>query len=885
MTVLSPDLARYACRLMTTRREELASAGILPDDGTAMTDDQRTLMTLLAGSLPLTDLADRPVETLLDYIDHALMLRATVPWTRALPEDVFVHFVFWPRVNNERLEPCRSRIHEELMDRVEGLTPERAVIETNVWCAEHMTYTPSDERTLSPFGALNRGRGRCGEESTLLVHALRAIGIPARQVYAPRWAHCDDNHAWVEALVDGAWHFLGACEPEEQLDRGWFDRAATRAMLLHTRVFCGYTTGTVDVSASAGTDGGVLLENRTAAYAPVTTLKVTVLRPDGSSAAGAQVTCELLNEAQLVPVATLTADDGGRTTLKIGRGSLMVRASSGTMSGETLVDAAACDSSDLNVSVTLGADAAGDADDWQPITFTAPAGSPPHAAAVSPGEQAEGARRAAAAEQTRAAGMARYAAAAHRRAAADGIATGAVDRLLADAGGNWPVIEAFLTAAQDDDERLLRVELLNTLSAKDLADVSGTVLEDALRGAHAVRGYAADLLRQVPEKERMAVMMRALFNPRVADEELAGDRMLIRRLAGDDGRDLVRTQPRALYALLDSYATVPPNSAVPPMAASTLLRTHRGTRREAALAFVTICRALGVPAQLDPMTGAPQYHDGTGFVNACRTTPGADAGTPSAVPVTLLAPEDMPEPRAGVDFTVARREVSAHGTDWHTLNLTADSWDDRQLTLRLTPGVWRMITTVRLPNGDQLAAVRQFRLTAAGSPLRLPLSFRRPNVNQLLEHLPLENLPLRTADGQPAMLRDLAAGGRTLLLVLDAHGSEPSIHVVQELAELAARSPEALRQVRPLLALTPADAPVAASLTSAMAHLPFTPAMLRCDGQVYERLARTGFVDPGKTPLLLVLEPGDGEAAAYARYACSGYNVGSVELAMKLALY
>ncbi len=60
--------------------------------------------------------------------------------------------------------------------------------------------------------------GRCGEQSTFTVAALRAIGIPARQVYTPRWAHTDDNHAWVEAWADGTWYFLGACEPEAVLN-------------------------------------------------------------------------------------------------------------------------------------------------------------------------------------------------------------------------------------------------------------------------------------------------------------------------------------------------------------------------------------------------------------------------------------------------------------------------------------------------------------------------------------------------------------------------------------------------------------------------------------------------------------------------------------------
>ena len=45
-----------------------------------------------------------------------------------------------------------------------------------------------------PAGALGE------EESAFLVSALRSVGIPARQVYVPRWSHCGDNHArssWV----------------------------------------------------------------------------------------------------------------------------------------------------------------------------------------------------------------------------------------------------------------------------------------------------------------------------------------------------------------------------------------------------------------------------------------------------------------------------------------------------------------------------------------------------------------------------------------------------------------------------------------------------------------------------------------------------------------
>ena len=70
-----------------------------------------------------------------------------------------------------------------------------------------------------------------------MVNVLRSAGIPARQVYVPRWSHCDDNHAWVEVWCDGTWYFTGACEPLPILNQGWFIHASSRAMMVHSRIF------------------------------------------------------------------------------------------------------------------------------------------------------------------------------------------------------------------------------------------------------------------------------------------------------------------------------------------------------------------------------------------------------------------------------------------------------------------------------------------------------------------------------------------------------------------------------------------------------------------------------------------------------------------------
>ena len=90
-------------------------------------------------------------------------------------------------------------------------------MEINLWCSGQASYRASDTRTASPLAVYRSGLGRCGEESVFLASVLRSVGIPARQVYVPRWSHCDDNHAWVEAWCGGKWHYLGACEPELSL--------------------------------------------------------------------------------------------------------------------------------------------------------------------------------------------------------------------------------------------------------------------------------------------------------------------------------------------------------------------------------------------------------------------------------------------------------------------------------------------------------------------------------------------------------------------------------------------------------------------------------------------------------------------------------------------
>ena len=188
--------------------------------------------------MPVQDSLGFTREWWLANINKTLEVKDKMGWN--VPEKEFRHFVLPLRVNNEYLDDFRLVYADTLCNRIKGMSMEEAALEINHWCFEQATYRGSDGRTMSPTSVVNCGFGRCGEESVLTVAALRAAGLPARQVYTPRWAHTDDNHAWVEVWIAGKWHFMGACEPEPVLDLGWFNAPLSRALVLTTNVFGDY---------------------------------------------------------------------------------------------------------------------------------------------------------------------------------------------------------------------------------------------------------------------------------------------------------------------------------------------------------------------------------------------------------------------------------------------------------------------------------------------------------------------------------------------------------------------------------------------------------------------------------------------------------------------
>ena len=384
--------------------------------------------------MPLPDNLQYPREYWEQNVNKTLEVREKMGWD--IPEREFRHFVLPLRVNNETLDDFRTLYADTLCARVQGMSLADAALEINHWCHEQATYQPSDGRTGSPEDIMLRGVGRCGEESVLAVAALRAAGIPARQVYTPRWAHTDDNHAWVEVWT--GWHFMGACEPEPALDRAWFNGAVSRAMILHTKVYGNYK-GPEDVIQRTPCYTEI---NVVRGYVPARRTTVTVLE-DGRPAKGAQVSFRIYNYAEFYNVVTYKADNRGRASLDMGLGDMFVLAWHGNRFGYGV---ARGESLTVELNHTFGEEFADELDVTPPAEH-------PLASTVTQEMADENTRRLAEEDAI--------------RAAHDHVNHG---------------VEAFRSRYPDRADAILSL-----LSAKDLADVKYPVLEDALLGTGSAR--------------------------------------------------------------------------------------------------------------------------------------------------------------------------------------------------------------------------------------------------------------------------------------------------------------------------------------------------------------------------------------------------------------
>ena len=634
--------------------------------------DKTQYVDWLYASMPLPDSLHHPRSWWEANVSKTLEVRRKMHWR--IPEREFRHFVLPLRVNNESLDDFRLVYADTLCARVKGMNLEKAALEINHWCHEQASYEPSDARTSAPMATVRRGLGRCGEESVLTVAALRAAGIPARQVYTPRWAHTDDNHAWVEVYTGRGWHFLGACEPAPTLDNAWFNGPVSRAMLLHTKVYGDYS-GPEDVIQRTPCYTEI---NVIRGYIPARKTKVMVEEMNPSSighikADGATVGFTIYNYGEFYNVATYVTGADGTASLDTGLGDMLVWARKEDRFGYRVA------SSD-KVTVTLlhnyGDRFSAD------LTIVPPAENPIPTHSTPEMEEANA-----------------------RRLAEE-------DAIRASHPHNNPDADAFLA-----DYGQVGQTVLDMLTPKDRGDVTRDVLEDAIEGTATMLAsgkaipYSKDILPYVAGQ-------------RIELEPLRPYRWDI--VASGLGDKITGPWEAAAWIRSNIRIVEGRNPQGLRMAPSAVWESRMADKKGRDIFFVALCRSLGFPARIDPVTGKTQYMMGPGWVEIdldnigprpdLQTTAEPQVWNGICIPaaVGMLTLEGNPQAVYYKDYTITR--IDRDGT--RLLEYAEDA--PPQSMYALPEGYYLLTSGTRCEDGSVLAHLEFFTIET-GAEVIIPL--------------------------------------------------------------------------------------------------------------------------------------------------------------------
>lgn len=725
-----------------------------------LTEQQRQALEFLYAYMPLPDLVDYSTDFYLEQVDLAIKAKNEMPWGATIPKREWYHFVLPIRVNNENLDSCRKVFYNELKPRIAHLSMKEAVLEINHWCHEKVTYRPTDSRTSSPLASVKTAFGRCGEESTFTVAAMRAMGIPARQVYTPRWAHTDDNHAWVEAFVDGEWCFLGACEPEPVLNLGWFNAPASRGLLMHTKVFGRYT-GPEEVM---NTNPCYTEINVTQNYAPVSTINVKVIDKNNNPIEGIEVCFKIYNYAEFYTAARKKTDKRGTVSLTTGLGDILVWATNGENFGFTKCSVGKDKKIVLKMDREIGETFSADLDIIPPKESNNMPIVEKSAAEICKKRLIEEDSIRRAYEQTfpSATDIEKWI----NKNRIKIKSSTAID-LITKSRGNYAVIMEFI---KNNPKRNKEVtNLLSNVSEKDLRDVTLDVLQDHLLNS---------LNNNYPDN----IFYPYVMNPRVSNELLTPYKGFFNEVISKIMREKMLNNPTIWIDFCKKEIKIdrewnPQSLCMHPKGVWQMRRTDTHSRD---IFFVAGARSLGIAARIDEVTGKTQYWKDNMWQEVKWNIYENPANIPQGtLKATFNKTNSIDNPKYYSHFTLSlikeglpKLQNYPEDATWSSLLKDGE---------RVDIGYYLLTTGARMANGSVLAQLQFINVTTEETTLT-SLNMRKSTDNvEVIGNFNSENLYTTLNDNKECSILSTTGRGYYIIGLIEP-GTEPTNHALHDIS-------------------------------------------------------------------------------------------------------
>ncbi|BAX82028.1 transglutaminase-like domain-containing protein [Labilibaculum antarcticum] len=731
-----------------------------------ITTEEKEALQFLYAYMPLCDLADYNGDFFLQQVRSSFEARESFEWGNKIPDDLFRHFVLPYRVNNENLDSARWVFLKELKPRLKGMSMKEAVLEVNHWCHEKVNYAPTDIRTSGPLSIVRTSWGRCGEESTFTVTALRSVGIPARQVYTPRWAHSDDNHAWVEVWTDGKWSYLGACEPEPDLNMGWFTEPARRAMLVHTKVFGDFEGNYEVVKRSDNFTEINVVEN----YADVKKIYVQVVDQSGNSVGNAKVDFGLYNYAEFYPIASKKTDADGLTYLTTGLGDLLIWTSKdGEYAGRKI-------SVKRTDTLRLGLGRGFYGDKITDLNMVPPVEKDPYSVDESKKKQND--IRLSYEDSIRVQYRTTFidSITASSLAEKKSLDSEMIWKIFKKSQGNWKEIQKFIEATSAENGSFA-VDLLNLIADKDLRDTRSEILLDHLNNT--IEKYKLD------DYNSKEVYLNCVLNPRISNEWVIAYRGYLQKAFQDQftGERAERVEQIKQWILSEIQITEVENYYNLPITPKGVSELKISNAESRDVFFVAVCRSLGIPSRLEPAEKTPQYFDGKEWMNVYFEKQIVNQPITGFVMLNNTA-KDF-DPGYYMHFTIGKMidgvyESLDYGWDFKLSDLPA--------TLELEVGKYRLVTGKRGADGTVYTHLNHFEIKK-DQTTKIDLVFRDPKVeSKMLGHLDTKMI-VANDKGEEVSLGSLEKQNAIVLMWLEP-GKEPTRHLMEEFRDTKKRYQE-----------------------------------------------------------------------------------------------
>ena len=344
-------------------------------------------------------------------------------------------------------------------------------------------------------------------------------------------------------------------------------------------------------------------------------------------------------------------------------------------------------------------------------------------------------------------------------------------KLLIGSRGNYQTIEDFLSQTSDKNAA---IDLLQRISAKDLRDVSGDVLTD-----HFTNSIKCDGV----DEETFSQYVR---NPRVANEMITPYKAFFQKAISEADANAYREDPTKLVEWVKNNIQIDANCnlGAAPIFPEGVWKARKADAHSRNIFFVSLSRALGIPARIDEVTGKVQLMgkniQDINFEAEEQTT--ARTGTLKA---TYKAIKSLEDPKYYSHFTLSKvvdGRLQLLNYEEGDVDMGAGAtWSNLlKKGTQLDEGNYVLVSGTRMASGTVLSRLVFFTIQP-GQTTTIDLTMRENTSDiQVIGNFNSEN-KYQTIDGQEVSLLSTTGRGYYIVAILGAR-QEPTNHAMRDIA-------------------------------------------------------------------------------------------------------